>query len=173
MQSTVIWNSALIQQTLDMLRMNMPVSLEAFHQGDIELKAANLLYQLTQEEVDEFHKCSEDIVYFVEKYCRFLTDKGRIIIKLRPYQKVILKALSEETYIKFIDELGPKNRNVIVMAARQVGKCLFNDEITLLYPSGEMYKIPINLFYYMQKSKLSLLEKIKVKLMILYYKLEK
>ena len=123
MQSTTtVWNSLIVQQTLEKLRMGMPVDLGCFHQGDIELKAANILYQLTQEEVDEFHKCSGDIIYFVEKYCRFMTDKGRRTVKLRPYQVRILKALAEEKYIELLNEYGPKNRNVIIMAARQVGK---------------------------------------------------
>jgi hypothetical protein len=123
MQSTTtVWNSLIIQQTLEKLRMGMPVDLGCFYQGDIELKAANILYQLTQEEVDEFHKCSEDIIYFVEKYCRFMTDKGRRTVKLRSYQVKILKALAEEKYIELLNEYGPKNRNLIVMSARQSGK---------------------------------------------------
>jgi hypothetical protein len=122
MQSTTIWNSIIVQQCLEKLRMGMPTDLSAFHQGDIELKAADLLYQLTSEEIDEFHKCSEDIVYFVEKYCRFMTDKGRRVVPLRYYQKTILNTLSIEHYIELLDELGPKNRNLIIMAARQTGK---------------------------------------------------
>jgi len=122
MQSTVIWNSASVQHTLDKLRMGIPADLGAFHQGDIELKAANLLYQLSQDEVDEFHKCSEDIIHFVEKYCRFLTDTGRRTIKLREYQKRILLALSIETYSEKFKELIPDIRNLIMMQARQSGK---------------------------------------------------
>ncbi len=105
MQSTKVWNSILIQQTIDKLRTGAYTDLSAFHQGDIELKSANLLYQLTPEEIDEFHKCSEDIIYFVEKYCRFLTDAGRRIVKLREYQKKILQALSEEKYIEAKEKL--------------------------------------------------------------------
>jgi len=112
----------LIQQCLEKLRMGMPVNMGAFHMNDIELKADNILYQLTADEVEEFHKCSEDIVYFVETYCRFMTDKGRKTVPLREYQKKILRALAEEGYIKILDELGPKNRNLIIMASRQTGK---------------------------------------------------
>ena len=122
MQTTTVWNSSLVQQSLEKLRMGIPTDLACFHMGDIELKAANLLYQLSSEEIDEFHKCSEDIIYFVEKYCRFMTDKGRRIVELRPYQKKILAVLSEEKYIELLEELGPQNRNLIIMAARQTGK---------------------------------------------------
>lgn len=122
MQTTTVWNSALVQQCIEKLRLGLPTDMGAFHQGNIELKAAELLYQLTPEEIDEFHRCSNDIIYFVEKYCRFLTDKGRRLVKLRDYQKKILKALAEEHYIESIEEYGPKNRNVITLASRQIGK---------------------------------------------------
>lgn len=168
MGSTTIWNSISIQQALDKLRMGIQTDLSAFHMGDIELKAGELLYQLTAEEIDEFHKCSLDIVYFVEKYCRFLTDLGRKPVKLRDYQKRILRNLAAENYSEVFKDLIPENRNIIVMASRQTGKCLFNSHIYVQYPNGIQYKIPISLFYYMSKGKLTLLEKIKVKLLIWY-----
>lgn len=104
--------------------MGLPAELSCFHNSDIELKAANLLYQLTAEEVDEFDKCSNDIVYFVEKYCRFLTDTGRHIVKLRDYQKEILRSLSKETtkHILGKEEIVPVVRNMIMMQSRQSGK---------------------------------------------------
>jgi hypothetical protein len=172
MQSTTVWTSALVQQCLEKLRMGMPTDLSAFHAGNIELKAADLLYQLTPEEIDEFHKCSENIIYFVEKYCRFMTDKGRRTVPLRNYQKKILKLLAEEKYIEALNELGPKNRNLIIMASRQTGKCFFGAEITIKINEHEI-NIPINLLYYFRKQHLTFLEKIKIKLMILYYKVEK
>lgn len=178
MPGPTIWNSALVQQMLERLRMGLPADLSCFYRGDIELKAADILYQLTQEETDEFHKCSSDIVYFVEKYCRFLTDIGRTVVHLRDYQKKILRALAKETIknILGVDELVPVIRNLIMMQSRQSGKCLFNSDIILIYPNGEKYKVPIQLFYYMilsKKRKLSLIEKVKVKLLILYLKLDK
>jgi hypothetical protein len=98
------------------------VEMSCFHHSDIELKAANLLYQLTPEEIDEFHKCSQDIIYFVEKHCKFLTDKGRRLVDLRIYQDKILKILSKESFNKKLEDYIPDNRNIIIMASRQTGK---------------------------------------------------
>lgn len=169
-----IWNSNLVLQTLEKLRMGIPgTDLSCFHVGDIELKAADILYQLTPEEIEEFHKCSHDIVYFVEQYCRFLTDAGRKVVKLRPFQKTILRALAEEIYSEKLEEFLPEIRNLIMMQSRQSGKCLFDGLITLQWPNGNIYKIPINLFYYMQKKNLTFLENIKVKLMMLNIVIEK
>ena len=167
----VIWNSQLVQQTLEKLRMGIPCNMSAFHYQDIELKAGNILYQLTSEEIDEFHKCSNDIIHFVETHCRFLTDAGRKLVKLRPYQIDILRSLAKEKFNEPLQELIPIIRNLIMMQSRQSGKCLFNADILLQYPNGNIYKIPIQIFYYMMKKKLTLLEKIKVKLLMIYYKL--
>jgi len=122
MDTTVVWTSQLVQQTTDKLRMGIPTNLSCFHMGDIELKAGNLLTQLTPEEIDEFHKCSNDILYFVEKYCRFLTDKGRNTVRLRDYQKKILSALAKEEYSEELEDLIPVIRNMIMMQSRQSGK---------------------------------------------------
>lgn len=170
MPSTIVWNSQLVQQSLEKLRMGIYTPLDCFHYGNIELKAGNILYQLTSEEINEFHKCSDDIIYFVEKYCRFLTDKGRTIVKLREKQKLILTSLAKESYNEKFKELIPDIRNLIMMQSRQSGKCFFDGNIILEYPSGDLYKVPINIFYYMMKGKLTFLEKIKVKLMLMYHK---
>ena len=122
METPIIWNSILVNQTLEKLRMGLPTNMSAFHSSDIELKAANLLYQLTPEEINEFHLCSRDIIYFVEKYCRFLTDTGRKVVDLRKYQKTILKLLSQEKFNEKIKDLVPAIRNLIIMASRQSGK---------------------------------------------------
>ena len=116
------WTTELVEDTIVKLRSNSHPDLSCFFEGDVELKNGNITFRLTQEELQEFDKCSQDIVYFVEKYCRFLTDKGRTPVKLRPYQKKILKLLAEEEYIEVLDDYGPKNRNLIMMQSRQTGK---------------------------------------------------
>ena len=122
MPNTTVWNSISVQQSMDKLRMGLQSDYSCFYQGDIELKAANLLYQLTPDEIDEFHKCSGDIVYFVEKYCRFLTDSGRRTVPLREYQKRILAALAKEEYSEKWEDVLPSIRNLIMMQSRQSGK---------------------------------------------------
>ncbi|MFA5154004.1 MAG: hypothetical protein WC554_15750 [Clostridia bacterium] len=173
MPYNAVWTTEIIQQNVDKLRFGMgaQANLDCFHLRDIELKAGNITFKLSAEEVIEFNKCAADIVYFVEKYCRFMTDKGRSTIKLREYQKRILRALSEEHYIELLQDYGPKNRNIIVMSSRQSGKCLFGSEIIIKIEGTEI-KIPINLLYYFKKEYLTLLEKIKVRLMLFYYKID-
>ena len=122
MASNTIWTTALVDQTLEKLRYGMDVDMGCFHMSDTELRAGRLLFKHTTAEYNEFVKCSEDIVYFVEKYCRFMTDAGRTTVPLRKFQKAILRELAEEQYIKSIDDMGPVERNYILMASRQTGK---------------------------------------------------
>jgi hypothetical protein len=62
------------------------------------------------------------------------------------------------------------------MASRQTGKCLiFNTLVEVVSKSGEHKKIPIGMIFYNElknERKLTLLEKIKIKLYYLIYLIE-
>lgn len=122
MASQIVWNTQTVLETVSKLRQGAQADLGCFYMGNPELKAANILFQLTHEEESEFIKCSSDINHFVETYCRFLTDKGRATVDLRDFQKDILNTLGEEEWIPMLKDVGPKVRNYILMAARQTGK---------------------------------------------------
>jgi hypothetical protein len=177
LQSTTIWTSELIQQSLEKIRMGIFSDLECFYKRDIELKAANILFKLNAEELKEFNKCSVDIVYFVKNYCRFLTDYGRILVNLRDFQKDILDTLGEQVYIEDLQDFGPKVRNYILMASRQIGKCFFNGKIIVKNTkTGKKYKIYIEDLYRIHNknkflSKQYIIHKIKSFLYKLYHKL--
>ena len=112
MPSQIIWNTETVIETMKRMRQGAYVDLGCFHERNYELRAPNILFQLTQEEHEEFIKCSDDIEYFVETYCRFLTDKGRVTVPLYPSQKEILNTLGEEIWLGKIDDFGPKIRNL-------------------------------------------------------------
>ena len=172
LRSTTIWNTDLINENLKKLRYGAPIDLGAFYERDPELKAGNILFQLSHEEEEEFIKCSTDISHFVETHCKFLTDAGRTTVALRDYQEDILNTLGEETWMDEIEDFGPVVRNFILMAARQSGKCFFNSKIVLRNKeTKEVFEIPINLFYFISKENLTFLEKVKFKLMQLYEKI--
>ncbi len=122
MSQSKIWTTELVNETLEQLRYSADVDLTCFHQRDPELKADNVLFQLTHEEEQEFIKCSQEIEYFVETYCQFLTDYGRQTVDLRDFQRDILNTIGEEAWIEDLQDLGPVVRNYILMASRQTGK---------------------------------------------------
>jgi len=148
MSVKIIWNTDIVNETLLKMRQGADVPMECFFDRNPELKAPNILFQLTLEEEQEFIKCSSDIVYFVQKYCRFLTDKGRTTVPLRKFQEEILSTIGEEFWLNEIEDVAPKVRNFILMSARQSGKCLFNPSGVIKNTiTGQIYKINLNDLY--------------------------
>lgn len=79
-------------------------------QNNSRLKKVGIRFQLTQEQQDEYIKCVQDPVYFIEKYVKFITiDQGLTNIKLYDWQKDMIQSYHD-------------NRRVIVKTGRQVGK---------------------------------------------------
>ena len=78
--------------------------------GNMLLKRADVQHNFTKEEVGEYIKCRDDIVYFLENHVKIVhVDKGLISFDLYPFQKDLIQTISD-------------NRNVIVKTGRQVGK---------------------------------------------------
>ena len=87
--------------------------------NEVGVRKSGLSFEWTVEEIDEYVKCSQDIHYFAEKYCKIKRENGSVgPIKLRTYQKEILDLF--------------KNNRVILCASRQCGKTV-NAAITILH----------------------------------------
>lgn len=82
-----------------------------FKEKDIEILKPNLNFEYTDEELLEHAKIASDVLYFGQTYAKVMTDEGIRVVKLRPYQKNILKQL--EFY-----------RHNCILASRQCGKSL-------------------------------------------------
>lgn len=119
-----IYNTNIINQLIDDINSGLEIDTGPFYMGDTELRAANIVFEYTEEEVEEFKKCMMDPVYFVENYCKFQNDKGRTLIDLRNYQRDIIHMVCDSHYDKELDEMVPDNRQNIIMASRQIGKCV-------------------------------------------------
>jgi len=78
--------------------------------GNRLLKPTNVPQQFTKEEVEEYVKCRDDIVYFLKNYVQVIhVDKGLVPFDLYDYQEELINTLHD-------------NRYVIVKSARQSGK---------------------------------------------------
>ena len=74
------------------------------------LKKAGVKVQFTQEQVQEYIKCSKDPVYFAERYIKIVNvDEGLVPFRMWQFQKDMIKKFHE-------------NRFVITKCPRQVGK---------------------------------------------------
>lgn len=111
----VVWNTAKIDRLLSDYRdgsidirgyKNSP-----FFTNDVTLRKPNLLYEYTQEEMEEIRRCAADPIYFGEKYAQVLTDDGIIRIKFRDYQLEIMEG--------FIN-----HKLCVLLSSRQIGKTI-------------------------------------------------
>lgn len=82
--------------------------------GNPLLRAAGEKVLYTPEQIQEYLKCKEDIIYFAENYVKIVTiDKGLQLIKLWDFQKEMIVRLQNP----------PKDkRHACILASRQVGK---------------------------------------------------
>ena len=117
-----IYTTEIIEQIIEDYKSGYDYDATPFKEGDVELRAPNISFEYTPEELDEFRKCMNDAEYFIETYCKFQTDKGRMPVKLRDYQKEIINSVSAQHYDENIGEMVPDNKNVCIMASRQIGK---------------------------------------------------
>lgn len=117
-----IYSTSIINELIKDINRGYDVDTSPFFDRDIELRAANVVFKLTSDEYEEFKKCAMDAEYFISKYCKFLTDKGRRLVTLYPHQNKIIKSVTAQHYDETIDEFVPNNRNIIIMASRQTGK---------------------------------------------------
>lgn len=105
--------------------------------GNPNLKPLNYIIQYEDWQIQELRRCAKDPIYFIENYCKIVSlDHGIIPFKLYEYQKEAVEVI-----------LG--NRKVILMTARQMGKC--QSENTLINirnkETKEVSKITIGEFY--------------------------
>lgn len=123
------------------------------------VRKAGIKFAMTQSELEEYVRCKLSVYYFAENYCKIKLEDGTVDkMTLRDYQKDIIKLYTE-------------NRYSILMASRQIGKCLtFNTLVNIKDLNDYIFQIPIGLIYYSNLKKyreLTFLENIK----LLLYKL--
>ena len=83
---------------------------EKGYKGNILLKKSNQEIEWSPDLIQEWVKCSEDPIYFVENYMKIISlNEGLVTFNPYPYQKNMIKT--------FVD-----NRYSIVTTARQAGK---------------------------------------------------
>ena len=109
MAKRMIWSTNAINLAIKGLNEGRKLVFNPFYEKNSKLLKGDLVFQRTQEEIDEWLRCKNDIVYFVEKYCKLMTPEGIQHVTLRDYQINYLKHLQN-------------NRLSIYLACRQCGK---------------------------------------------------
>jgi hypothetical protein len=164
-EKQMIFTTKLVDEATD--KINDGVVVKKFQnpwlKSEVGLRRSGVTFKMTPDEQQEYVRCALDVHYFTEKYCKVKTEDGSINnIKLREYQKQILD--------NFMN-----SRFNILMASRQVGKCFSFNTIISIEKDGIQYDIRFGKFYYLMISKerkLTILERIKIKLYDYLYELE-
>ena len=105
----MIWSSKSLDLAVKGLGEGRKLVANPFYDNNTKLLKGDLVFQRTPEEIAEWKKCKNNILYFAEKYCKLMTPEGIKHISLRDYQK------------KYLEHLQ-KNRLSIYLACRQCGK---------------------------------------------------
>ena len=101
------------------------------------LKKCGIDLSYTQEQIEEYIKCSRDPIYFIENYVKIINvDDGVVPFRLYEFQKELITAVHE-------------NRRVVGRIGRQSGKCFYiNTPIKLRNKAtGEIVETTIGEFY--------------------------
>lgn len=122
----VVWTTKSIEAAIKGLVEGRKLVANPFYEYNTKLLKGELVFKRTQEEVDEFRKCMNDVVYFAETHCQLMTPEGIQHIKLRDYQIKYLKHLEN-------------NRLSIYRACRQCAKCVIPIELVRIKVKDELF----------------------------------
>ena len=81
-----IWSTKSLDFALEGIKQGKKLIANPFYENNTKLLKGDLVFDRTQQEIDEWLKCKNDVVYFVEKYCKIMTPEGIQRVKLRDYQ---------------------------------------------------------------------------------------
>lgn len=112
---SVIWSTKSLDMAVDAITKGLPLKVNPFIGNNTKLLKPELVFKRTEEEINEYVRCMQDICYFAEK-CYVMTPEGLNKIKLRDYQVRYLRHLES-------------HRFSIYLAARQSGKSV----VTAIY----------------------------------------
>lgn len=105
----MIWSSRALDLAIEGLKQGRKLIANPFYENNTKLLKGDLNFDRTPEEIEEWLKCKNDIIYFVEKYGKLMTPEGIKYVKMRDYQKKYLNHLMD-------------HRLSIYLACRQCGK---------------------------------------------------
>ena len=111
----VIWSTKSLNIAVDAIKKGLPLKVNPFIGTNTKLLKPELVFKRTQEEIDDYIKCMQDVTYFASK-CYVMTPEGLQPIILRDYQEEYLRHLQA-------------NRFSIFLACRQAGKSV----VTAIY----------------------------------------
>lgn len=132
----MIWSTKSIELAVKGLNDGKKLVANPFYEGNVKLLKGDLVFERTDEEIEEWKKCKDDILYFAENYCKLLTPEGIKNVKLRDYQ------------VEYLEHLM-KNRLSIYLACRQCGKCnsLINTILVKFNKNDDLFGVELKKYF--------------------------
>lgn len=98
--------------------------------GNPRLKRADTKVEYTPDQVSEYIKCSEDVIYFITQYCKIVNiDKGLITFPLWDFQKEMVLSFEQNRFV--ICKMPRQVGKTTTVAAYLLWKILFNEEYSI------------------------------------------
>lgn len=106
----IVWTTKRVDEWMKDYSEGLVHKEAPWSDGVIGVRNPDIVFEYTQDEIEELTKCANDIIYFANKYCYCLQgSKGYRPITLRDYQEDMLESYD-------------KNRFSITLSCRQIGK---------------------------------------------------
>lgn len=95
------------------------------YNGNVKLKRGGVNIPYTQEQIEEYLRCKNDIVYFVRNYVKIISlDKGLVLFDLYPFQEEMIRAFKRDRYS--INLLSRQSGKTTSVAAYLLYETMFN-----------------------------------------------
>lgn len=149
----VVFSSKKVKETRQLLDDGFQLKREEnpYFKGILDVRADNLTFKMTKDELDDYIKCKLDVKYFANNFCYVKVEDGSYkIIKLRDYQLDLL-------------DMFDGNKFSILISSRQSGKCLDLIARALVYDtsSNTSSKFPLYELYFKYKNNLTIYDRLK------------
>lgn len=149
-KKSVVYSTERINKIIeDIQNGGKPDTIPFFH-GEQLYRDSGIIFEYTDEELEELDKCSVDANYFIETYCKFLNKNGRTLVQLREYQKRLIRAMSAESWSEEEDTIVPEHPHCVLLQSRQTGKCLSLNSVIVL-KNFQINNKKYNIFYFIWK----------------------
>jgi hypothetical protein len=112
-EKITVWSTKAVNEYMEDVDNGVERKDSPFFYGDHQLRKPHLLFEYTQDEIEEMVRCKQDVNYFANHYAYTMNPStGALnLITLRDYQEDLLNTIND-------------NRYTVIVAARQSGKCV-------------------------------------------------
>ena len=100
------------------------------YKGNPNLKSALVRQEFTQEQVKDFIRCSQDPIYFIQKYVNIVSiDEGLVPFNMYPFQQEIIRTFHDNRFT--ICKLPRQSGKSTVVLSYLIHYILFNEQVNV------------------------------------------